>query len=93
MTLPQSSTAMYFLISILPVCGSTSTTQTWVPNGKVKLDGSNWESAIRLGSILLGRFSAMLGFPRDLLNREPLLRHTLDAKSPFGEVQIVRIHL
>src|SRR5439155_342513 len=51
MTLPQSSTATYFLIPIFPVCGSTSTTQMWVPKGKVKLDGSNMDSAERRGSM------------------------------------------
>src|SRR5216683_3271177 len=48
--LPQSSTATYRRKVTSPVSRSTSTTQTWVPNGKVKFFGSNEAVALRPGS-------------------------------------------
>jgi hypothetical protein len=36
---------------------------------------------------VLGR----VDLPRDLLDREPLFRHTLDAEPAIGKIQIVRI--
>src|SRR6185437_15816861 len=50
MTLPQSSTATYFLSLTSPVSRSISTTQMCVPNGKVKLVGSKKVVASRPGS-------------------------------------------
>jgi hypothetical protein len=40
MTVPQSSTATYFTISVAPVSVSTSTTQMCAPAGHVKFGGS-----------------------------------------------------
>ncbi len=40
MIVPQSSTATYFTMSVLPVSVSTSTTQTCAPAGQVKFGGS-----------------------------------------------------
>ena len=54
MTVPQSSTATYLSIRVEPVSGSTSTTQMWAPDGKVKLGGSKTAVASRPGSTSAG---------------------------------------
>src|SRR6185436_10511547 len=50
-TLPQSSTATYLIIFVSPVSLSISTTQTWVPKGKVKFFGSKKYVADNPGSV------------------------------------------
>ena len=49
-TTPKSSTAVQATMSVLPVSGSTSTSQMWQPAGKVKLVGSQNAVSLRPGS-------------------------------------------
>src|SRR5918993_146532 len=58
MMVPQSSTATYLSIRVDPVSGSTSTTQMWVPDGKVQLGGSKAALASSTGSTPSGRLWA-----------------------------------
>ena len=58
MMVPQSSTATYLSIRVSPVSGSTSTTQMWVPDGKVQLGGSKAALPSSTGSRPSGRLWA-----------------------------------
>ena len=93
MMVPQSSTATYLSIRVEPVSGSTSTTQMWVPDGKVQLGGSKAALPSRHRVDALGQVVGRPGGEGELGDGLGPVGGALDLELAVGPLEVVLGHL